>query len=208
MVHIVGYDGTSPLEGYEYIPLDGDSRKLELLDPAPDSGVNWESPSFGLKGKGVISKNMPTRLMRDGPGKFLRDIEYTQPITILLNEKAQLIIERIEPDVHQFWPMEIWAKDRTTVIGHRSLLMVCNRLNSINSSQTSPAIHGKSRCVPDRRNRPGNRLVFNARHYAGKQLWAEKRQACIAMSDELQDAFSAAGVTGTSLPNKKNEIFE
>ena len=56
MVHIVGYDGTSPLEGYEYIPLDGDFQKLELLDPTPDPDVHWESPSFGLKGKGVTSK--------------------------------------------------------------------------------------------------------------------------------------------------------
>lgn len=191
-VWTVGFD-----EGYN-ITLsadfpDGDLRKTEYTDRTKDVlSVGFDFP-VGKKrlGRALKPDNIPTKFRWGGAAKRMPDLMLTHSV-MLASDKVRNIIEEMEPGVHQFFPLETWAKGNKPA--QRMYLMnSCNRLDSVDREKTTKPMRDQHSWCNEK---PGE-LVFNLSQIGGYKLWHDKHIFDnMYFVDEVKDAFEAANVTG------------
>ncbi|NJM82301.1 MAG: hypothetical protein HC844_07255 [Tabrizicola sp.] len=111
---------------------------------------------------------------------------------ILVSDKVKVIIETLEPGVHQFFPLETWCRGNQP--GPRMhLLNVCSRLPSVDQERTTKLF------VDDRRwkNEGPGELVFSLAQIGSHKLWHDRHiYDNFYFTDEVKAAFEAEKVTG------------
>ena len=121
-----------PTQGYsvEYEALDGDIKAVKLLDDTPDEGGR---PSILRGGRPIDPTHVPTRVRWKDRKKLPMGDFDGGPIESV-SARAKALIERFEPEMHQFLPVEFVDIDGN-FLEHRWFLIVCNRLDTIDRKQ-------------------------------------------------------------------------
>ena len=115
------------------------------------------------------------------------------------DEAFKASIERIEPGVHQFYPVEI-GLPKSRIFPKPFFIMVVGRyLDSFSAEHSSPASWTERRpgyCYHDASKRGTAGLAFAQSAFAGAHLWRERvfREELICLSDELASEVVAAGL--------------
>ena len=193
--------------------LDGDYRLVKPMDRAPDGG---RMISGARDGRPVHPDNVPTKIaLRDGhPDRPLLDFELSA-IGLKISTAVKVLIERLEPGVHQFFPAEVFAysydpatwqdiygnydpvpagKHVDRKIADQWFFVICNRLDTMNRDLTV-GITDRGLYRPEKVGVEGN-LILNRSAIGQAHVWCERCVGGIFFSDELIAQIDATGLTG------------
>ena len=202
--------------------LDGDYRRVQLVDDKPDGGCLIAG---AVSGRPVRPDHMPTKIgLRDAhPQRPILDFEGSA-VGLRLSTPAKILIERLEPGVHQFFPVEVFAynydpatwqdiygnydpvpagKHVDRKIADQWFFVICNRLDTMNRELTV-GIMDNGIYAPHflKQGRGGRllvdeeRLVLSQSLIGQAQVWCERCVPGIFFSDELIAQIDIAGLTG------------
>jgi hypothetical protein len=189
--------------------LDGDPRRVELVDPSPDGGVPLDGAYVFVAGRPVVPEFMPRRMRwRDPQGRPIPDFE--DGLILSVSSRARGLIETLEPGAHQFLPVR-FEDAAGGSIEQRYFLIVCNRIDSVDREHTTMLLwQGEvwqpAHLLPRDDLPPGfdasvePRLVFSLSRIGRHHLWRDKhlRQGPF-VSAMLADALTESGMTGLDL---------
>jgi hypothetical protein len=122
----------------------------------------------------------------------------------IVSEKFRLLVEKYEPGVHQFIPVDIYDKVGGPVSSRRYWLNVCRRKDCVDPVRSKFEWKTDYSGVTgywDDRPHPGSKLVFSKEKIGDMHLWvnphlpASKSQNFYASSAFMEGA-EAAGITG------------
>jgi hypothetical protein len=193
--------------------LDGDERLVRLVDYTPDGG---RLIAITTDGRPILPAHLPTKIgLRDAHPKWkLLDFDKSG-IGLRISTAAKELIERLEPNVHQFFPVEIFSYNYdaskwqdvygnydpvpkgTLVdrkIGDQWFFIICNRLDSIDKEQTI-GLNERGIYRPEKLGVEG-RLVLRKDAIQKKHVWCERCVSGIYFSDDLISAIDTVGLTG------------
>jgi len=185
------YPGNPDPEPY-FENLDGDFMNLELVDRTPDGGRVLIPKKSGRK---ITSHNVPTKVKRGGPGlKRLPLLDVNNVYSCLMvNQTFKDILEELEPDVHQYFPMAVMVKGEK--IADHFWLNICNRLDTVHKTSCIPPLNEYGRWRPKTQS-PENKLVFDEKAIGGHHAWHDKFQGGTFISEMFAERLQEAGVTG------------
>ncbi|MDC7789667.1 hypothetical protein PQJ75_08955 [Rhodoplanes sp. TEM] len=181
MPYVVGLvrSGRDPYSYIEFPPEEHDEET---------GGGFW----FSALGGPIEEELLPKRTLKAVKRSKKKDPEFTfaygsQPC---VTEKVKAIIERFEPGVHQFFPVEINSPNGTVLERGRYMLNVTTLVDAIadgknhSSDPGDPRYSSPSTC--------GVPLSVRHRDIAGLHLWRDERIAAevLFMSTELFDALN------------------
>jgi hypothetical protein len=193
--------------------FDGDYRLVKPVDPTPDGG---RMISGARDGRRVHAEHVPTRIaLRDAhPDRLLLDFELSA-IGLKISTAAKDLIERLEPGVHQFFPVEVFAYSYDPAtwqdvygnydpvpagtyvdrkIADQWFFVICNRLDTMNRDLTV-GITERGFYRPEKVGVEG-KLILNRSVIGQASVWCERCVPGIFFSDELIAQIDAAGLTG------------
>jgi hypothetical protein len=179
--------------------VDGDLKKVKVVDPTPDGGGLITK---SLSGRPIHTEHFPTRAKRVGGS--LTTFPHLQVDqfygSLMADDEVKSIIEGFEPDIHQFMPLEVSiGRD---VVNRRYAVNVCKRMDMMNRSLTYP-INERGFYKPY--GSPESRLVLSRQAVEGHHLWHDKYLVGTFVSDELAAALRTAEVTGLHLSERIDE---
>jgi hypothetical protein len=205
------------LRGRGVDQLDGDFSKVRLVDYTRDGGML--NNTLG-SGRPVETEFMPTRMRWDEAAGPIPDFDMSLALNI--SERAKALIERFEPEVHQFIPVDYLRSDEK-LLEKRWFLVVCHRIDSTDHDLTTFAMiehrnddgslwnkhwrsvyalvaNGQFEKIPPHLSRDTeSKLVFGNKKIGSRKLWMDmyllSRKGPF-MSDDLADAIVSAGLTG------------
>ncbi|MDX8347941.1 hypothetical protein SLH49_08080 [Cognatiyoonia sp. IB215446] len=155
-------------------------------------------------GRPLKPDHMPTKVQRVDPNRKkvpLLDVE-NWCTHFFVNQIFKDILEELEPDTHQFFPMEIFQKDEK--IDDYYWLNVCNRLDTFHPELTYPRnARGFWRPVDGE---PSSYVFWTdaiGDHHAWIDKFAGSGRSGLFMSDTLVQRLQAAGLTGLSYHQEK-----
>ena len=112
------------------------------------------------------------------------------------------VIEQFEPDVHQFFPVDVVGKNGDLLSKHY-LFIVCNRLDSIDRESMPYELIGA------RWNGAGplNVIIFNRRQIGGAHVWIDKYVGNnLLVSNALAGALKKAKLTTLEIGLEMPEV--
>ncbi|MBT2245854.1 hypothetical protein JQK15_20285 [Sphingobium sp. BHU LFT2] len=193
--------------GYDAVPGDGD-KLIEVADATPDGGLFFGHGRAHVSGRRVQTDHLPKQMKARTNG-IIPDYGQFYGLKIV-TAAFRDIVERLEPGVHQFLPMQIVGA-RRSVIANMFFMVVCNRLDSVDRQETTllPA-HGihwmpgrevpREQWPPDFDPNVKGRVVFNSSQIGAHHLWYDKHHGNGPfMSDKLAETLRSAGMTGMNL---------
>jgi hypothetical protein len=222
---VYGLNIDTPYESYFSIePLDGDFSKVKLVDDSFDGG---DIPAALSAGRPVKPEHVPTRGKWTGGRRKVPDFDNCFCVNV--SEAAHALIERFEPDTHQFLPFDCF-NGKGELLERRWYLIICNRIDSLDYDLTTcvlQTIHvlpeyqtpgrewmrswtsvsdmvdrGQLDQIPPHLPHDTRSIfVFSKTKVGGRHLWRDKFMAYGGpwLSDELADALKASGLTGLDL---------
>lgn len=185
-----------------------DHRKIKFANfsetMGPDIGPVGEAFASGFR---VSTTYMPIKVRYDDARPPL-DIDQFQAL-MFVSRRARDIIERFEPNMHQFEDVD-YVRTNGEHVADMFVLFICQRLDTVDRKHTNMVLspyrwtsvkqmlRRKPELVPaDADPDAPSRLVFNAQQIGGAHLWHDKHidQRRFA-SDKLVDAIRGANLTG------------
>jgi len=95
-------------------------------------------------------------------------------------------VEELEPGIHQFFPVELTAKDGEVLEKRHWLLNICNRVDAVDLSKSEQPPTGKSYDSHIVRSPGEAPIVLRKEVIAGKCVWIDRRIGFASFfSDEL-----------------------
>lgn len=197
-------------EGQDEYP----ARAIPALNPVNDGGVNGDSYHAGLP---VDGANFPKWVKWSDPnGNPVPDFDGGPFLNV--SEKAKAVIESLEPDVHQFFPVE-YHDHKGKSHGTRYWFVPCNRLDTVDRNHTNMVLlDGLQWTSPKNVLRMGESLppnidstkpskyVFNLAAIGDHHIWRDKHIGGGPwISDKMADALTGAALTGLRLNDDKAE---
>jgi hypothetical protein len=206
--------------------LDGNFDKIKVVDKTPDGGTLV----YGyLSGRAVDPALMPTKMRWLG-GK-VKIPDFTGGRCVCVSERAKALIERFEPDVHQFIPVDYYY-GTSDVKERRYFFICCNRIDSLDHPKTTFVLkhivtttgvdvsywvpiqdlvrNGEQDLIPPHLTpKTNSKFVFSLAKIGKMHLWCDKFMMGGGgpwLSDILADAIVEAGLTGIQLPNKSEAV--
>ena len=182
-------------------PVDGDRRKVFPVGfefhPVTNS-VRLEDgtrvrKSSTYQGVPIDPTNMPTKI-KVGGGK-------SPPADLIMHNgffvsgKFRLVVEELEPRLHQFIPVELVWKDGSHAASY-FWFYPCNRIDCMDREHTTHELTEKAGLWM---NRPGGSYVVNLERVRGHDVWIDPRMAGFDLpfvSETFKQAMSEAGVRG------------
>ncbi len=198
---------------------DGDPRLVEVEDPTPDGGLRTDDGRALISGRRVKTDHFPSRLMTaEGSIGVVADF-YKVRRFLIVSPALREIVERFEPGVHQFEPVQI-VNRAEDVLADMFIMVVCNRLDSVDREHTPmvlwrDTIWSPPRDIADFEPKEDwpegfdptaeSRLFFSSRQIGEKHLWRDKHLGGepFNLSSALAEAFLAAGMTGMTLTERR-----
>ncbi|MFT6943437.1 MAG: hypothetical protein ACJAUW_000006 [Yoonia sp.] len=187
-------------EGPEYSPyfewLDGEIGKVALYDRTPDGGRVIVRLGAG---RPLKPDYMPTKIKKVDPNRKptpLLDVE-SWCGNFLANQTFKDILEELEPETHQFFPMEIFEKGEK--IADYYWLNVCNRLDTFHPELTYP--RNERGFWKPVQGEPSS-VVFSTTAIGDHHAWTDKFAGSGGHGLYISDTFAArlqnANLTGLS----------
>ncbi len=174
------------------------------LNPVKDGGTGWSSSLGGVPVDGsVFPKRVDWDEAPDNPPP-----DFDSMPTINVSERAKRIIEQLEPETHQFFPVEYHGRDGNR-IETRYWLVICNRIDSIHPTLSNMVMNPRGVWAPPkdavRRGwplpshvdpaAPGS-YVIDSDKIAGVHFWRDKHSAMALMSEAAWRALQDASMMG------------
>jgi hypothetical protein len=208
------------LRGRGVEQLDGDFSKVKLVDYARDGGMINDSLGSG---RPVKTEFMPTRMCWDEAAGPIPD--FNGSLADNISDRARALIDRFEPNVHQFIPVDYVLSDGQ-LLEKRWFLVCCHRIDSTDHDLTTFAMietrnddgslwnkHWRSvydlvannqleKIPPHLSRDTESRLVFSNDKIGSRKLWMDMYMLSRKgpfMSDDIADAIVSAGLTGITL---------
>ncbi len=193
--HIAGSnsDDSVPLKHEEILnPIDGDVSKITVIDTSRDGG-RIASFSTGYSGRAIDPTHMPTRMRRKGnTGLPLHKVHEIWGGGLLVSDTFRNIVERFEPDVHQFFPIAIELRGK--VIFERFYFHICNRLDTLAKDKCVPPVEVGKLYMPAY---DGNdKVIFDTAAIGGHHFWNDKFSLGRYVSNQAFSALKDANLTG------------
>jgi hypothetical protein len=189
---------------HSLLEVDGDIRKIEYVDRTYSSGTvagGFDNGDLNL-GRQIKPDNVPTKFEWGGPkNRKLPDALHGRSI-VFVSDRLREIIERFEPGVHQFFPIDIIYKSNKELAAKMFFLNICTRLDSVDRDLTTSPF-GNVMWRPDK----GGTLVFNTDKIGTHHLWHDKHiMHGWMISDQLHDALVAQKITGLVFHKDKTNV--
>ena len=197
--------------------LDGDRDKVRPIDETPDGGTAPGNGPLSF-GRHVATEHLPTRMRwKETEGRPMPDFHESGILNV--SERAKALIEKFEPGVHQFVPVEFVDNDYR-FLENRYFMFPGNRIDSTDHDGTTYVLiqypkekswvnphmllrKGKANLIP-----PGfdfalePKYVFSQSKIHGCHIWVDKHiDGAILISDELAQEIREEGLTGLKLAN-------
>jgi hypothetical protein len=204
-----GFDPKVDWEGKE------EPRAIPALNPANDGGVTGDGYHAGLP---VDGSNFPKWVRWSDPnGNPVPDFDQVPFLSV--SEKAKQVIESLEPDVHQFFPVEYQDK-KGNFTAVRYWFVPCNRIDSVDREHSNMVLlDGRQWTPPKDLVRMGEPLppnvdpdkpaefVFNLNAIGSRYIWRDKHigGATCFISDAMAELFKKEGLTGLRLDQSRRE---
>jgi hypothetical protein len=208
------YPGTGTAAGAPYAdsdilePTDFNYRNVGFANFAetmvPGIGPIGEALESGFR---VKAQDLPSKVRYDDARQVL-DFD-TMSVVDFVSPRAKALIERFEPDVHQFEPVEYVRSDGTHV-ADMFVFVVCRRLDTMDRAHTNMLLsphrwvwakdlaRRKPELVPpgtDLEAKP--RFVFNLGQIGDAHIWRDIHiHPTVYSSDAIVEAIKAEGLTG------------
>jgi type IV secretory pathway protease TraF len=195
--------------------LDGDLKQVKPPNPVNDGGVGWKSHTGGIP---VDGSHFPKQVTcKNSKGKPLPDFDQTPRINV--SAKARQVIESVEPDTHQFFPVE-YLDTKKRHLEDRYWLVVCNRIDGVDREHSTVVLIDGVKWAPakvlEQLGRPipdgvdpdqPPRRVYSLSQIGGAHLWSDKHVGggSYFISDQLANALLEAGLTGLRLAESRAE---
>lgn len=219
MVYHLGIARTEG-RGISFEALDGDVSNVRLIDDTPDEGGK---PLVHKGGRALDPRNVPTKVLWQDPDRRpIPDVSGGPLVNV--SNRARLLIEEIEPGVHQFLPVQFLNADRQP-IQDRWFLVCCNRIDSFDWGSAKGYLmrtfpggakgwvlfsdlmrFGRRDLVPaDYDTEQPPEIKFSQEKTKGFHLWVDKHFSLnrgIWVSDDFDRAWGAAELTGRELNRK------
>lgn len=175
---------------YPYRALDGDMDQVVPADLSRDAGTRVRS-GCAYSGRAVLPDHVPTIIELDGPPRDLPSVYGA--FGLMVDEFFRGAVEKLEPHVHQFFPMEMRWKDGSRG-AHRFWFVPCQRIDSVDRAETTFAFRG----LWDILGGPDKTLVFNRAQIDGRHVWIDMfiHVPTPIISDTLKAELDKAGITG------------
>lgn len=174
---------------YTYRALDGDVNKIQAVDLTRDGGIRVRS-GYSYYGRPFEAEYVPTRIELSGHKRQIPDVY--DPYGLQVNAKFKEVIERFEPGIHQFFPIEFVWKDGSHA-ADRFWFVPCARLDSVDRAKTTFEFRNVWFLDGSKKE-----LVFNRSQIGGHHVWIDKFivMPSPVISEALKAAFDEAGFTG------------
>ncbi|WP_232820846.1 DUF1629 domain-containing protein [Thalassobius sp. I31.1] len=178
--------------------LDGNADKIGLVDATPDDGTRIISSAYWV-GRPIKSDGIPTKLERkpwDLKRIPLLDVETYLSGTLLVPQSFKDLMEELEPDVHQFWPMDIYVKGEC--VARKYWFIACNRLRTLHPTACWPPLNERGFWdpTPDMNERQNDRRVFSTEAIGSHHAWVDKAENLCLFSDVFAERLMGLGLTG------------
>lgn len=170
--------------------LNGDPENIEYEDTTPDKGVNpLFKPGRGYAGRAVKSANVPTKIKWKNKKHPPYDVFMSRGL-IVVCETFKKIIEKHEPSVHQFFPIEIVFADNSHAC-QMYFFNICNRLDTMDRERATAQI-GRVLWDPST-----GEFVFSKDKIGNRHAWRDKFLVHgLFLSDDVKSELEQSGVTG------------
>lgn len=191
MVYLLGSKSLDEI-GYYHEFLDGDWPKIEAADPTADGGLSftWTKLNGGFAIRG---DHLSTKVQKNGPKREVPDVEFLRMLCV--SERFKKAIERFEPDIHQFFAVDVLWEDGE-LAAKSFFFNVCTRLDSVNRQLTTVPFNRFWQTADNAR----ARLVIDSSAIGSRHIWCDKYLLFNPLvSDALAESLQAAGFTGLSL---------
>lgn len=137
MVWGMGFDdGIGHTVGHE--ALDGDRSKIEYVDTSPDF-EGGSNPTFKAgrlhAGRPIKPDHVPTKVQRGGKRYGIPDVVWGTNM-FFVNDRFREVVERLEPGVHQYFPVDMLWEDGT-LAQKMYMFNICNRLDTVSREKSS-----------------------------------------------------------------------
>jgi len=184
------------------VGIGGSALRVAVIDQSRDGGTGFDIPQN--KGRAVSVEHFPKKILKNGPVRQISDMCRVRGF-MMVSQKCKDLVEKFEPGVHQFSPVEVyWDKDEPP-IGTYYFFNICNRLDTTDREKTTWRwVEGKisSRWTTANIEYTGNhiphpKLVFRKWANGKAAIWCDKYLPDANMcSDAFHDATVAAGCSG------------
>jgi uncharacterized protein DUF1629 len=204
MAHFLGYKPTG-LYRPSFDVLDGDYSKIQNIDMSPDGGLHAGPFTTGSEaarsGRKIKSEFVPTKILWESRPNRISD-HFTPQGMPCVSERMKAIIEQFEPDVHQFFPVDVIGKNGDLLAKHH-LFIVCNRLDSIDrKSMPYELIGGRWNGAG-----PLGVIIFNRRQIGGAHVWIDKYVGDgLLVSNALAGELKKAKLTALEIGPEMQEV--
>lgn len=195
--------------------LDGFDGDIPALNPINDGGVGWSGRTGGVP---VDGSHFPKRMKwKERSGILIPDFDkYPEPN---VSEKAKAAIESLEPQSHQFFPVEYLDRNGNH-LENRYWLVVGNRIDSVDRNHTNLVLSDTGAWIQARvlailgKELPSHidptakpKLVMSLAAIGTLHLWKDKHLSGGGMfiSDKMAQVFKSLGLTGLKLDAAKVE---
>ena len=186
--------------------LDGNLDQFRLIDATQDDGqrIGVGSPNVG---RPLLADNIPTKLERE-PWNLrllpLLDVECFWGGNLLVPQQFKDLLEEIEPDVHQFWPMEIYVKGEPVDLKY--WFIACHRISALSRPHCFPPLHERGFWRPSPiGQRENDRVAFSKAAIGNRHAWVDKYFSDRYFSNTFAERLQKLNLTGLKF-SKKEEV--
>lgn len=144
---------------------------------------------------------MPTKLYATIRRKYFPDYSTKVGGGPVVSDKFRSIVESLEPNTHQFFPVQIMSKNQKTHYADMFIMIICNRLDTVHAEKTNWYLHNESMWVRRSRNREDpnraewkgkDRLVLSTEKIGSHHLWIDKYLSPINEGPFMSNTLKAA----------------
>jgi hypothetical protein len=180
--------------------LDGDFRSLRVTDSTQDDGGRISENSWNV-GRPISPDNIPTKIKRE-PHSLeklpLLDVDSFLGTGLLVCESFKDLLEELEPNVHQFWPIKILING--DVVAIRYWFVACNRIATLSQTHCYPPVHPWGSWDPSPLGeRENDRLVFSTEAIGSHHAWVDKFHCDRLFSNTFGDRLKQLNLTGLKM---------
>lgn len=189
MAHFLWYENDE-IYSHPYRACDGDVSKISPVDLSQDDGVRIR-PGSAYSGRAILPDNVPTIIELSGPKRKIPDVY--QAVVLAVSENFKAAVEKLQPGVHQYFPIELLWEDGS-LAAQRYWFVPVGRLDSVDRNETTYEFRG----LWDISSGRDKELVFNRSQIGGRHVWIDMfiHLPHPVISDALKAEFDKAGISG------------
>lgn len=175
------------------VALDGDFEKIRVVDATSDTGA-FVSPKDPSMGRHIELHDIPTKAKISGPRYPILDFYAFNWNTLVVPQAFKDIIDELEPDVHQFFPLALYrGKNHVT---DRYWFIFGQRLDTLDFKSCIPPRNAEGLHTYTEKYNGLHTHVFSIAKIDKAHAWVDKRIRGRNFSEQLVQRIQELGLTG------------